>query len=203
MVQQPRMATDTPSVEAAVAAPGENPRVVAHILWDDGIFPNHATLPLMVYRHAVRLTDPDPAAVFEVLFAAHQWGSSWRNGIYNVHHYHSTAHEVLGIYRGHARVQCGGEKGIVLSIRAGDVLVVPAGVAHKNLGSSHDFGVVGAYPKGQRWDTCYGKPDERPHADRNIAQVPLPPLDPVYGARGPLMSHWHEAGGALRRLSAG
>ena len=196
MIQQPRPTADALSVEGAAVTLGESPHVVTHILRDDGIFPNHAKLPLMVYRRVVELTEPDPAGVFEALFTMHQWGSSWRNGIYNVHHYHSTAHEVLGIYRGHARVQCGGDKGVILSIRPGDVLVVPAGVAHKNLGSSRDFGVVGAYPKGQRWDTCYGKPDERPRTDRNIAQVPLPSLDPVYGARGPLMTHWYEASGA-------
>lgn len=186
-------------VETTGVAQEQTAQIITHILRDDGIFPNHATLPLMVYPNAVSLPAHDPAAGFEALFAAHQWGSSWRNGIYRMHHYHSTAHEVLGIYRGQARLQCGGEKGIVLRIRAGDVLVIPAGVAHKNLGSSHDFGVVGAYPEGQRWDTCYGKPGERPRTDGNIARVPLPPLDPVYGARGPFTAHWRTPEHASRR----
>lgn len=58
------------------------------------------------------------AAIFAALFTAHQWGSAWRNDIYNVHHDHGTGHEVLGIYREHARVQCGSEKGVMLPLGA-------------------------------------------------------------------------------------
>jgi uncharacterized protein YjlB len=47
-------------------------------------------------------------------------------------------------------------------------------VAHKNIESSDDFGVVGAYPEGQDWYMNYGKPGERPKADKNIARLPLP-----------------------------
>ena len=165
------------------------PRVDASVLKDDGVFPN-SRLPLLLYRRAVKLPKHDPASAFESLFAAHQWRGTWRNGIYCYHHYHSTAHEVLGIYSGSARVQLGGERGVIHEVRAGDVLLIPAGVAHKNLGMRGEFGVVGAYPAGQEWDMNYGKPSERPHADRNIAAVPLPVLDPVYGGGGPLRAHW-------------
>ncbi|WP_250123845.1 cupin domain-containing protein [Chroococcidiopsis sp. CCMEE 29] len=65
------------------------------------------------------------------------------------HHYHSTAHEVLGISRGKAAVRLGGDaRGQTFEVRAGDVIIIPAGVAHKNLDSSSDFLVVGAYPLG-------------------------------------------------------
>jgi len=50
----------------------------------------------------------------------------------------------------------------------------PAGVAHKNLGQSSTFAVVGAYPDGQHWDMNTGKPGERPRADQRIARVMLP-----------------------------
>ncbi len=165
------------------------PDVLARVLEDNGTFPN-SQLPLLVYRRALVLPERDPAAAFERLFAAHGWGSGWRNGIYPYHHYHSTAHEVLGIYRGSAKVQFGGERGITCEVSAGDVLIIPAGVAHKNLGSSDDFGVVGAYPEGQDWDMNYGHPDERPDADNNIKRVPLPKMDPVYGADGPSAENW-------------
>jgi len=72
----------------------------------------------------------------------------------------------------------------------GDVLVIPAGVAHKNLGASADLGVVGAYPRGQSPDMNDGHDGERPRADQNIAQVPLPAADPVFGVDGPLMRQW-------------
>jgi uncharacterized protein YjlB len=184
--------TFSTSVEAPFADLVNMPQMTTHTLTDDGVFPNNALLPLVVYHAAVALPRHDPAAVFEAVFTAHQWSSAWRNGIYGFHHYHSTAHEVLGIFGGQARVQLGGARGVVLTIQRGDVVIIPAGVAHKNLGSSSDFGVVGAYPRGQRWDTCYGKLGERPRVDDNIARVPLPLADPLYGARGPLMPLWQQ-----------
>ena len=155
--------------------------IISKILGDDGIFPNNSTLPLVLYRQAVELPDQDPASAFEALFTKNKWPAAWRNGIFSFHHYHSTAHEVLGIYGGEAEVQLGGENGIVLTITSGDVVVIPAGVAHKKLSSSRDFTVVGAYPVQQRPDTCYGKPGERPGADENIKRVNQPNADPVFG----------------------
>ena len=67
----------------------------------------------------------------------------------------------------------------------GDVVIIPAGVGHKNLAASADFRVIGAYPRGQAWDICYGKPGERPRADQNIARVALPTADPLFGQRRP------------------
>jgi uncharacterized protein YjlB len=130
----------------------------------------------------------------EETFRRNGWGGSWRNGIFGVHHYHSTAHEALGVYAGSARVQLGGESGPVFDIRAGDVVVIPAGVAHKRVASTADFMVVGAYPDGQRPDMCYGSDGERPKADANIRRVPAPRMDPVYGYGGPLLDVWKRRG---------
>ena len=94
------------------------------------------------------------------------------------------------ICRGSAKVQLGGEPGEIVDVTPGDVLLIPAGVGHKNLGSSNDLLVIGAYPPGQSWDLCYGKPDERPDVLENIAQVPLPKTDPVLGPAGPLLDWW-------------
>ncbi len=166
------------------------PDVVQENLKDDGVFPNNENLPLIVYRSALDLPARDSASAIETLFTRNRWQGTWRNGIYSFHHYHSTAHEVLGIYRGQARVQFGGENGVRLTVNRGDVVIIPAGVAHKNLGADSNFRVVGGYPSGQTWDMCYGKPDERPRADRNIASVALPDMDPVYGGNGPLCASW-------------
>lgn len=165
---------------------------IVQVFADDGRFPNNEKLPLVLYQNAVKLPQQDPAATFEAIFHANEWSGSWRNGIYPYHHYHSTAHEVLGISRGEASVRLGGDdNGQTFEVRAGDVIIIPAGVAHKNLGSSPDFQVVGAYPQGQKWDMNYGKPGERPQAERNIAQVPLPKTDPIYGKDGRLAKYWH------------
>ena len=166
------------------------PDVTAHRLVDDGAIPNNPRLPLLIYHRALRLPDEQPESAIEHLLATNHWGGSWRNGIYPYHHYHSTAHEVLAVCRRSARVQLGGEKGIMQKINAGDVIVIPAGVGHKNLGASSDFLIVGAYPKGQDWDMCYGKRTEHQRAEHNIARVPLPVADPVYGADGPLLYYW-------------
>jgi uncharacterized protein YjlB len=161
-----------------------------HTFADDGTIPNNPTLPLLVYPGALDLPVDDPAAACEAVFEGNGWGGSWRNGIYPFAHYHSTAHEVLGICRGEAKVRFGGNAGIALNVRAGDVVLIPAGVGHQNLGASDDFLVVGAYPRGQRWDLCRGLAGERPQVLHNIARVPLPAADPVYGADGPLIGHW-------------
>jgi uncharacterized protein YjlB len=170
------------------------PEVVQHRLEDAGTFPNNERLPLLAYKGALELPERDPAALIEDLFQAHGWSGAWRDGIYGFHHYHSTSHEVLGVYQGSARVQFGGDQGVVLAVERGDVVVIPAGVAHKNLGSSHDLGVVGAYAHGRDWDMNYGKPDERPQADDQIAQVPMPEMDPILGQGGPLTKAWREGG---------
>ena len=152
---------------------------------DDGRFPN-SVLPLLVYRAAL---DPEPAAM-ERVFASHGWSNSWRNGIFRYHHFHSTAHEVLGVAAGEVRVAFGGPSGQEVAVRAGDVVVIPAGVAHCNVGQSADLLVVGAYPGGVDYDIRRGEPGEHDAAMRAIAAVPLPDSDPVLGRDGSLHRLW-------------
>lgn len=158
---------------------------------DDGIAPNNPDLAFLVYRRAVELAGAhDPAAIFERLFASHGWGRSWRNGIYPYWHYHSAIHEVLGVARGTARVRFGGDHGVELEIAAGDVAVLPAGTGHQRLDASHDFLVVGAYPRQGEYDECRGSREEHARASASIPTVPIPEQDPVYGADGPLIRLW-------------
>lgn len=159
-------------------------------LEDDGLIPNNAALPLLVHRRVIGEGEGDPAAAFEALFDRNGWRGGWRDGIYGHHHYHSTAHEVLGIARGRASVRFGGEGGVTVEVAAGDVVVIPAGVGHRNLGASSDFLVVGAYPHGQQPDMNTGRAEERARALANIRRVPLPDSDPVYGPDGPLTTRW-------------
>ena len=165
-------------------------QILRYKLEDDGIFPNNARLPLLVYQGVLSLPERNSAEVIEMTLNDNGWGGSWRNGIYGFHHYHSTAHEVLCCYSGSAEVQLGGEAGVRLAVRKGDVILIPAGIAHKNLGGSSDFSVVGAYPLGTTPDMNYGKPDERPRADHNIDQLHLPKADPILGINGPLFEYW-------------
>lgn len=158
----------------------------------DGGVPNNPMLPLLIYRGVLPTTE-DPAGSFEALFARNGWGNGWRNGVYDYHHFHTTAHEVLGIARGEVTVRFGGENGRAVTLRAGDVVVIPAGVGHKNEGASRDLLVIGAYPAGQDWDICPAKPGERDCAAEDMSRVELPASDPVYGAKGPLIERWKAA----------
>lgn len=166
------------------------------VVEDDGTFPNSA-LPVLAYPGALAGQPggalESRARAFEALFAAHGWPPAWRDGVFAYHHYHSTAHEALGIAAGTMRVQLGGDRGIEVDARPGDCIVIPAGVAHRRLSSSPDLLIVGAYPRGQSPDMLYGKPGERPGADARIAAVPFPGQDPVRGSDGPLARLWHRA----------
>lgn len=165
-------------------------QVQSVLLADDGTFPNNPTLPLLLYASALLPFGTDPASEVKARFGAHGWGGMWRNGVYRYHHYHSEAHEALGVYRGRAKIQFGGPNGRVIRIAHGDIAVLPAGTAHKLIEASPDFSVVGAYPPDQQPDMCYGKAGERPAADQRIAQVPMPDFDPVLGVKGGLTEIW-------------
>lgn len=158
---------------------------------DDGETPNNPRLPLLLYRAAVKVAgERDPALPFERAFARNGWPDGWRNGIYSFAHFHTTAHEVLGIARGRATVQFGGASGKALTVEAGDVVVLPAGTGHQRLDSTPDLLVVGAYPKNARVDQHRPGGVEHATALANIAQVPVPDSDPVHGPAGPLVSLW-------------
>lgn len=158
---------------------------------DDGGIPNNQELPLLVYPGALS-EGHRSAGGCRSLFAMNGWTGNWVDGVYGYHHYHSTAHEVLGVVSGNARVQFGGPGGEVLEVEAGDVVVLPAGTGHCNKGSSPDFRVVGGYAGGRSWDMNTGRAEERPQVLQNIRAVPLPENDPVYGESGPLLELWGE-----------
>lgn len=156
---------------------------------DDGVIPNNR-LPLVVRRSAVTPDADDPPKSFERVFAKNGWTNSWRDGVFDYHHYHSIAHEVLGIVAGSATLRFGGEAGETIGVSAGDVVVVPAGVGHACINASDDFLCVGAYDGGRDYDIIREDPSQIAAARQRIAAVPSPGADPVDGAGGPLMKLW-------------
>jgi uncharacterized protein YjlB len=156
---------------------------------DDGLVPNNP-MPFLVYKGAVDVADGHPEATIERLFGANGWGDMWRNGIFDYLHYHATVHEVLGVARGHAKVQFGGDKGKVLELAAGDVAILPAGTGHQRISASSDFFVVGAYPPGPKMQVTRPTPENHDKALTTIPRVPLPESDPVMGKDGPLTKLW-------------
>src|SRR5262245_26992285 len=157
-----------------------------HRFADAGGIPN-SPLPVLIYQ-GVEATGT--ARGCQELFAQNGWLGAWVDGIYRFHHFHSTAHEVLGIVGGSAVVILGGPEGRRFEVGPGDVLVLPAGTGHFNAGSSADLVVVGAYPNGMRPDLRRGDPAERDEVLANIGAVPLPESDPVEGTGGTLTRAW-------------
>lgn len=164
------------------------PAVRTLMLKANGGIPNNPTLPVLIYPAALEVTGSDPASLFEQMFTANGWPPQWRYGVFSYHHYHTQGHEVLGVYAGNARLMLGGPDGHVVEVKAGDVLLLPVGTGHCNLGSSDDFRVVGAYPPGQEGDI---NRDPATLAQiEQIARLPRPDTDPVLGAQGGVVEHW-------------
>lgn len=173
----------------------ESPEILRFQFKDAGGIPNNPRLPVLIYKRAghqaAAKSAENLASWYETTWLKHGWRAAWRYGVYEFPHYHSTAHEILGVYRGSATLRLGGESGVTVVAEAGDVIVLPAGTGHQNLGSSADFHVVGGYPEGQSADLLRGRTGERPAADERIAKVPLPTGDPL-SAKGPLSREWLE-----------
>ena len=165
--------------------------VIHQILTDDGDIPNNGRLPLILYKGAVDVAGDDPDGAFEAVFHQNGWGDGWRGGvIFDFHHYHAEAHEVVGIAKGTARIQFGGPEGPVFDVEAGDAAVIPAGVGHRRLDDAPGLSVVGAYPPGQSPDI---KREHEPQKDAiraSIGRVALPTSDPLLGADGPAVTLW-------------
>lgn len=158
------------------------------ILHRNGWVPNNDRLPVLVYRGAVKAEGKEAAERFERLFADHGWPPRWRDTIYDYDHYHSTAHEALGVAAGSATLMLGGPDGREVAVRAGDALVLPVGTGHRRIAASDDLLVVGAYPRGQDWDICRDAPSDE--AWRRMRALPIPRADPVTGDAGALPDPW-------------
>jgi uncharacterized protein YjlB len=152
----------------------------------NGWMPN-SPLPVLLYRSALP-SSGDLAAEMERIFTANGWPPQWRNGVYPFHHYHSTAHEVLGFAAGHADLVLGGVGGESLTVHSGDVLVLPTGTGHCRISASDDFLVIGAYPENEHWDIC--RTAATPETLDSMRRVRFPQSDPLTGPTGPLPKLW-------------
>lgn len=152
-------------------------------------FPN-SPYPVLVYAGALR----DAPTRFDRLFLQNGWTGVWVNGVYSFHHYHAEAHEALGCVAGSAVLRLGGPDGLEVEVKAGDALVLPAGVGHCLVRSSRDFSVAGAYPEGQSPDLQRGDTEGFEALRSKCLAVPLPETDPVYGGEGSLPFYWRMSG---------
>ena len=128
----------------------------------------------------------DAGLCWRMVFA----NEDWKLQMYSTSHFHSTSHELLCISTGSARLCFGHEdnpSNITPTVSAGDVIVVPAGVAHRLLEDIEGgFEMVGSYPKGKSWDMCYGKKGEEKKV-KEIEKLGWWKRDPVFGDQGPVL----------------
>jgi uncharacterized protein YjlB len=168
-----------------------NPHIRSFVLTKNKYFPNNK-LPVLIYKKVLNLPKQKNKAadLVQQEFLQHGWSNSWRNGIYDFHHYHSNTHECLGIAMGEATVILGGPNGRRVKLEQGDVLILPAGVGHKCTVKSEDFLCVGAYPQDKDYDTNLGKEEEYEKAVERISSLSIPSKDPVFGEQGFLKAYW-------------
>mgnify|MGYP000465426911 CR=1 FL=1 len=156
---------------------------------NDGVTPNNR-LPVLLYKNVLAEITGDFASSLEKIFQQNNWIGNWRDIVLDKDHYHSTTHEVLGISKGSVDLMLGGANGKQFSVSAGDVLIIPAGVAHCSLDNSSDYEVIGGYPEGRSWDMIYCEPEKYKEAKVVIDGLPLPKSDPLFGEEGPLTYLW-------------
>jgi uncharacterized protein YjlB len=145
--------------------------------------------PLLIYHSAFDATVAQLSArLREVGVVVPQWQYT----MYKQSHFHTTAHEILGIVSGRARLCFGGEENpdrVEPVVEKGDLIVVPAGVAHRLLEDyTGHFKMLGSYPRGKDWDMNYGAENEDVDvAKKTISQQSWFDQDPLYGKDGPVL----------------
>ena len=152
-----------------------------------GAFPN-SRWPVLLWRGV--WTGEDVGDEIAARFREHGWGGIWRDGIYDFHHFHAEAHEALGCALGWIRLQLGGPDGPHITLEAGDVALLPAGIGHRRIASAADYAIIGAYPDGQSPDLERGDPARLAIMRERAAALPRPSSDPVDGAEGAVQQDW-------------
>jgi len=111
-------------------------RVLKHQIPAHGLTPNTSiqNKPLLIYRSV--FPSPSASHIESHFSSVNVVTPQWRYTMYSTSHFHSTSHEVLGVAKGKAKLCFGHEdnpKKVEEILTKGDVIVVPAGVAHRLL----------------------------------------------------------------------
>ncbi|KAI9806528.1 MAG: hypothetical protein M1833_003715 [Piccolia ochrophora] len=182
----------------------------------------NSRLPALIYRSAIPRQsngEPPTAEWTRECIEKNEWMQGGVFKTFKAHHFHSVTHECYAVFRGSSRLLLGrgplddaaSHDGQEVDVTVGDVVVLPAGVAHCSLSSEDDYEYVGLYPKvrcatqghlnhvtdilqgSPRYDNnfCKAGPDETKRKAEVCEQVAIPNHDPVFGAGGPLVSIWN------------
>jgi len=180
-----------PLPPVAFATPREVAMETLLIDKPSGGVPNNK-LPVMIYHRVIPPNIVDNADYLEHLFRSNGWPPQWRYPVYTFTHFHSNTHEALGVFAGTARLPLGGENGKIIEVKAGDVLLLPAGIGHKQISADEEFMLVGAYPPEMKADLCHDEPAQLTARTKAVVAVPLPATDPVTGHNEGSMITWHQ-----------
>ncbi|KAJ4266272.1 hypothetical protein NW762_004256 [Fusarium torreyae] len=167
--------------------------------------PNNV-FPVLVYRGV--LPEPVDEASATRILERNGWEKKGTWGTITVKHYHPNTHECYGVIQGESELIFGvggaddPELGVKVLVRVGDVIVVPAGVAHasvdeddKSKDESEWYRYIGVYPVGlpqYRFDLATEPLSEKSDLVEESRNVPIP-QDPVSGDGGPLRRIWTAA----------
>jgi uncharacterized protein YjlB len=151
-----------------------------------GRVPNNDRYPAVIARNALGREQNDTAV--KALLRANGWGGAWTWQVFDYHHFHPDAFEVLVVARGSATLMLGGPQGEKIDVMAGDVMILPPGFGHRQTEARNGFQICGAYPPGQEDYTVIKAEDGYDEAMlEQIVAVPEPVTDPVWGGDGPLL----------------
>ncbi len=96
----------------------------------DGI-PNNPDYPAVLAPDALGGTHDD--GEMKALLEANGWGGTWTWRVYDFHHFHPDAFEVLAVAHGSATLVLGGPQGKEIEVKAGDVMILPPGFGHRQI----------------------------------------------------------------------
>ena len=163
-----------------VVSPSASPpfEIMQIFMKDDGTFPNNQHYPTLIYKNSFQGSETDGR---RLIVNKNEWTEPWVWGIFSYHHYHTKAWELLLCVCGSASIQLGGDAGPTVKIDKGDLVLIPPGVAHKQLEEHGGFSLLGSYPTFRfdgRIDTCRGKPTDEER--KMIQECYVPKTDPIF-----------------------
>src|ERR1700728_3721160 len=92
------------------------------IYFEKGTDVPNSNLPVLFFRSVLAPTASEKERRFREAFKKNGWTGLWTDTIYDYTHFHSNAHEVLGIAEGSVTVKLGGDEGRTFRLKAATCL---------------------------------------------------------------------------------
>ncbi|KZT25550.1 hypothetical protein NEOLEDRAFT_1133526 [Neolentinus lepideus HHB14362 ss-1] len=176
---------------SSIVTPLSKVKIETYYIPRHGFIPNSdpTSKPLIYYKSLFQ-KGASKAAIKDHINSLKVVEAQWTYTMYPTTHFHTTSHEAIIVLSGGALLLFGGESNparVELEVKAGDALLIPAGVSHKQVKEIglEVFDMMGAYPvNAEHWDMCYGLKEEG-NTEARIKQLDWFTKDPFYGENGP------------------